>query len=144
MHFEPLYHDRLYIVAGRGSAWARKRKVVLSDLLQEPWLLPPSQGATLLAGFGAKGLASPKVTVRAYSTHQCTYLIATNRFVSALSGSMLRFSLNREAIKVLPVDFPAQSWTVGIMRLKSRNLAPTAQVFMEHIRKVAVRFAARR
>ena len=68
----PLYQDRLYIVAGRNSAWARKRKIMLSDLLQESWMLTPSMQGTLLDGFRAKGVAAPKVTVRAYSTHQCT------------------------------------------------------------------------
>ncbi len=140
IHFEPLYQDRLYIVAGRNSPWARKRKIVLSDLLQEPWILTPSMYGTLLEGFRAKGLAGPKVTVQAYSTHQCTYLIATDRFVSALSGSVQRFSFNRSALKVLPVDFPAKTWIVGIMHLKSRNLSPTAQAFMDHIRKAGANF----
>jgi DNA-binding transcriptional LysR family regulator len=134
---EPLYEDRLYIVAGRSSVWARKRKIILSELLQEPWMLTPSMYGTLLDGFRAQGLAGPKVTVRAYSTHQCTHLIATNRFISALSGSVLQFSTNRETFKKLPVDFPVRTWKVGIMQLKSRNLAPTAQQFMGHIRRVA-------
>jgi DNA-binding transcriptional LysR family regulator len=138
--FDSLYEDRLYVVAGRGSPWARKRKLALVDLLQHPWILTPSMRETLLAGFRSKSLAAPKVTVGAYSTHQCTYLIATDRFISALSGSVLRFSLNKGALKVLPVDFPARPWTVGAMHLKSRNLAPTAQVFMEYMRKVATKF----
>ena len=100
-------------------------------------MLTPSMQGTLLDEFRAKGVTAPKVAVRAYSTHQSTHLIATNRFISALSGSVLRFTLNRETLKVLPVDFPTRSWSVGIMHLKSRNLAPTAQVFMDHIRKVA-------
>jgi DNA-binding transcriptional LysR family regulator len=137
IHAEPLYEDRLYIVAGRNSVWARKRKIVLSDLLQDSWTLTPSMHGTLLDGFREKGLPSPKVTVRAYSTHQCTHLIATDRFISALSGSVLRFSMNRETFKTLPVDFPVRTWKVGIMVLKSRNLAPTAHLFMGHIRKVA-------
>jgi DNA-binding transcriptional LysR family regulator len=141
INFEPLYKDGLSIVAGRGSAWARKRKIALSDLLQAPWILTPSMRGTLLAGFGAKNLTSPNVTVRAYSTHQCTYLVATDHFISALSGSVLRFALNREALKVLPVDFPSQRWSVGIMRLKSRNLTPTALVFMDHVRGVAANLA---
>ena len=139
VRFEPLYQDRLYIVAGRNSDWARKRKIVLSDLLQDPWILTPSMYGTLLEGFRAKGLAGPNVTVRAYSTHQCTYLIATDRFISALSGSLQLFSSNRSALKVLPVDFPAQTWTVGIMHLKSRNLSPTAEAFLKHLREVSQR-----
>jgi DNA-binding transcriptional LysR family regulator len=137
---EPLYQDRLYIVAGRNSPWARKRKFLLADLLQEAWMLTPSMQGTLQEEFRAKGLAAPKVTVRAYSTHQSTHLIATDRFISALSGSVLKWSSNRAALKVLAVDFTAKPWTVGIMHLKSRTLAPSAKAFMDEIRKVAASF----
>jgi DNA-binding transcriptional LysR family regulator len=134
---EPLYNDRLYIVAGRNSVWARRRKIILSDLLQEPWILTPSMHGTLLDGFRANGLARPNVTVRAYSTQQSIHLITTDRFISALSGSVLRFGTNGRVLKKLPVDFPMQTWAVGAMRLKGRNLAATAQLFMDFIRRSA-------
>src|SRR5262245_41972498 len=37
---EALFDERLFVVAGAQSPWARRRKVSLSDLIDEPWVLP--------------------------------------------------------------------------------------------------------
>jgi hypothetical protein len=85
------------------------------------------------------GVAAPKGAGLLHAPER-THLIATDRFISALSGSVLKWSPNRAALKVLAVDFPAKAWTVGIMHLKSRTLAPSAKAFMDEIRKVAASF----
>src|ERR1700722_977649 len=38
---EVLFEERLYVVASASNPWARRRKVTLKDLVQEPWTLPP-------------------------------------------------------------------------------------------------------
>jgi len=134
---EVLYQDRLFIVSGRNSAWSRRRKIDLSQLLDEPWLLTPSMFNTLLEGFQASNLAVPRVSVRAYSTHQCINLIATDRFISALSGSVLRFSVNQSPFKVLPIKFLVRPWSVGIVTLKARTVSPVVQTFISCAREVA-------
>ena len=35
------YDDQVVVVAGRQSKWARSRKLTLSDLVRERWVLPP-------------------------------------------------------------------------------------------------------
>ena len=40
IHVEILFHDRIMIVAGPKSKWARRRKIELSELADEPWVLP--------------------------------------------------------------------------------------------------------
>ena len=39
---EPLFTDSFLVVAGRGSRWIGRRKIELTDLIHEPWLLPPT------------------------------------------------------------------------------------------------------
>jgi DNA-binding transcriptional LysR family regulator len=134
---EILYQDQLYIVSGRNSRWCRRRKIELADLLNEPWLLTPSMFSTLIEGFQASNLAGPRVNVNAYSTHQCIKLIATGRFISALSGSVLRFSVDPSPFKVLPIKFPVRQWSVGIVTLKSRTVSPIVKTFMSCVREVA-------
>ncbi len=134
---EGLYQDRLFIVSGRGSPWARRRKIELAELLEQPWLLTPSMLNVLLEGFQASRLAIPKVSVRAYSTHQCINLIATDRFISALSGSVLRFSVNQSSFKILPIEFPVRPWPVGIFTLKGRTISPIVRTFIDCVREVA-------
>ena len=38
---ETLFHDRIVVVAGSQNPWARRRKIELSELANEPWVLPP-------------------------------------------------------------------------------------------------------
>lgn len=35
--FEPLFEDQLVMAAGRRSQWARRRRIDLADLIDEPW-----------------------------------------------------------------------------------------------------------
>ena len=134
---EVLYQDRLFIVSGRNNRWARRRMIKMADLLDEPWLLTPTMLNVLVEAFESGGLAIPKVSVRAYSTHQCINLIATDRFISALSGSVLRFSTNQSPFKILPIEFPIRRWPVGIVTLRGRMVSPVVQTFIACVREVA-------
>src|SRR5215468_7468907 len=37
---EVLFHDRMVLTAGTHSRWARRRKIDLAELVDEPWILP--------------------------------------------------------------------------------------------------------
>src|SRR5262245_22022863 len=99
----------------------RRRKIDLAELAGAPWLLPRESifSSYVTAAFEARGLAPPKLGVRSYSAHQRLSLVATNRFVSAESGSVLRFNADRFSLKVLPVDFAVHPWPVGIVTLRT-------------------------
>ena len=43
IHSEVLFHDGIVIVAGLQSRWSRRRKVELSELVDEPWVFPQPQ-----------------------------------------------------------------------------------------------------
>jgi DNA-binding transcriptional LysR family regulator len=136
---EVLYQDRLRILSGNKHPLARRRKIELLELVDEPWLLPPESilSSHLAAAFEARGLASPKVGVRSYSAHQRVNLLATNRFISAESGSVLRFNADRFSLKVLPVDVAFRPWHVGVVTLKNRTVSPVVQTFLDCVREVA-------
>ena len=38
---EVLFHDRIVVVAGSQTRWARRRDIKLPELANEPWVLPP-------------------------------------------------------------------------------------------------------
>jgi len=40
LEFEFLFDDQYVIVAGAQSRWARRRKIKLAELVNEPWVLP--------------------------------------------------------------------------------------------------------
>jgi hypothetical protein len=64
-------------------------------------------------------------------------LLATDRFVSAEVGSVLRFNANRFPLKVLPVNLAIRSWPVWIVTLKNRTVSPVVQSFLDCVREVA-------
>ena len=58
INLEVLFRDRMTIVAGPKSPWARRQKVKLSDLADEPWILPwpdTQVGGVIADAFRAKG-----------------------------------------------------------------------------------------
>jgi DNA-binding transcriptional LysR family regulator len=134
---EVLYDDRPFIVSGSNNPWARRRKIELDELLEEPWLLP-GEGFFLAEAFQSLGFAVPKFGVTTYSVYQRILLLSTGRFIGMLSGSVMRFSLvEHHSLSILPVDFPHRIWPVAIVTLKNRTISPVVQIFIDCIRDVA-------
>jgi DNA-binding transcriptional LysR family regulator len=136
---EILYQDQSYILCGTEHRLARRRKVALADLVHEQWLLPRESvfSSHLTQAFDSKGLAAPKLGVRSYSVHQRVGLLMTNRFISAESGSTLRYNATRFPIRVLPVNFNSLKWPVAIVTLKKRTVSPVVQTFIGCVRETA-------
>jgi DNA-binding transcriptional LysR family regulator len=133
---EVLYDDRPFIVSGSNNRWARRHKVELEELLEEPWLLP-GEGFFLAEAFQSRGFV-PKFGVTSYSVYQRILLLATGRFIGILSGSVLRFfPAEHFSLSVLPVDFSPRNWSVAIITLKNRTISPVVQTFIDCIRDVA-------
>ncbi len=136
---ERLYTEQVFIVAGSKNKFTRRRKLGLADLIDEPWLLPRENifSAHMVEAFRLSGLSLPAGGVKTYSAHQRMKLLATNRFFSSESGSVLRFNQRQFNLMALPISLPARSWTVGIITLKNRMVSPVALKFIECIRDVA-------
>jgi DNA-binding transcriptional LysR family regulator len=133
-----LYRDRMFIVASRNSRWGRRGTIELSELSNAPWLLSPAMYGSILSElFQAGGLAAPKVSVKSFSTHQTINLLATDRFISAMSGSQLHFNSARFSLKPLPIDLTTRSWPVAIVTSKNRTVNPIVETFMKCVREVA-------
>ena len=41
LNAEVLFRDRYTLVVGENSKWARRRRVTLADLVNEPWIMTP-------------------------------------------------------------------------------------------------------
>jgi DNA-binding transcriptional LysR family regulator len=67
VNIEYLFDDHFVIVAGPNTRWARRRKIALEDLIDEPWILPPPEsviGSAISKAFRAAGL-EPELELRA-------------------------------------------------------------------------------
>ncbi len=143
---EVLFQDVMVVAAGMQSPWARRRKIDLAELVDEPWILPPTDSwnyTNVAEAFRARGLPLPKVRLVTFSVHLRTSLLATGRFLTAFPSSVLSLDANQLPLKVLPVDLPARPWPVVIVTLKNRTLNPVAQLFIDHLRAFTKTIAAK-
>jgi len=137
---EVLFDDQLLVVSGNQSGWSRSRRLELSDLAGEQWILPPANslaGTSQAEVFRACSLEMPRASLTTLSIHLFLQLVITGRFVAMLPGSVVRLSGKNWPLKILPIKLPIQPKPVAIMRLKNRTLSPVAQVFIDCARAVA-------
>lgn len=137
--FDPLFDDQYVIIAGAQNPWARKRRIELAQLMNEPWVLPPPRSvvATLaLEAFRTKGLDYPRTIVVTESPQARLSLPARGPFLAMVSASALRFLAKRTEIKALRVELPIAPVTNGIVTLKNRTLSSLARLFIKHAREV--------
>jgi DNA-binding transcriptional LysR family regulator len=137
---EILFDDPPVAVAGMRNRWASRRKLELAELINEPWILPRPDtaiGALVAKTFHACGLDVPRAAVVSNSIHLNNGLLATGHFLTMLPRSLVKFGANSSSIKILPIKSAAPPGPVGIVRLKSRTIHPTVQLFVDSIRRVA-------
>jgi DNA-binding transcriptional LysR family regulator len=145
--FEVLFDDSCFVVASAQRPWARRRRIALAELVNEPWVLPPREsgifGPVATEAFGGIGLDYPRSTVVTDSPQVRMSLLATGRFLTILPAYALTFPTGCPALKVLPIELP-KILPVGIATLKDRTLSPTAHLFIDCAREVAKPLAGRK
>jgi len=138
---EILFQEPLIIVAGVNSAWARRRKVQLAELMNEKWILyPPEEppGTLVRQAFRACGLELPPAGAETMSYRLREMLMMTGDYLTVIPASMLRvFNAKHAMVKRLPIELDIQPRDVAIFTLKNRTLSPIAELFMECVRTVA-------
>jgi DNA-binding transcriptional LysR family regulator len=145
--FEFLFDDSFFVVAGAQSPWVRRRKIALTDLVNESWALPSPEsvfGSVVMEAFRSCGLDYPRTTVVTIPPDIRISLLATGHFLTIFSASALRFPIRRPELRVLPVELPMARVPSGIVTLKNRMLSPVAQLFVDAARKVAKPLAKRK
>ena len=136
--FDQLFDDRLFIVAGAQHPLASRRSVTLEETANHEWILPATEGSMILQlrnEFRRQRLELPQSVVTTMSMLVRYELIATNCFLTVMYGSVLQFGNALRFLRVLPLDVPA-GIPIGIIRVKNRTLAPSAELFMETAREV--------
>jgi DNA-binding transcriptional LysR family regulator len=143
-NIETLFNDPWIIVASPQTQWARRRKINLAELLEEPWLMPPPDTPSyeiVAEAFKARGLRMPTATLVTYSIDLRARLSARGRFITVVPRSMLRDAGEAHPLKELRVNLPRRPWLVAILTLKNRTLSPVVERFIECARKIAKPFA---
>ena len=136
---EVFFDDRQVVMAGPKNKWLRQRNIALTDLIHEPWMLPPAEsiiGSSIIDVFRASGLEPPRRHVVSFSVPLCCQLLAGGRFLAMLPVSMAYVGRGT-ALKILDVEFPGIPRPTGIMTLKRRTPSPLAQLFINSVRDLA-------
>jgi DNA-binding transcriptional LysR family regulator len=137
INIESLFDDKLFVVASADSHWARRRKIAPAELVNEPWILAPSNNLVRLLfveAFRAHGLEAPRAKVISNSMNVRMHLLASGRFLTFIAESLLRHNAKRWSLKALQVDLGMPQLPVAVATLKNRTLSPTVQLFIEHIK----------
>ena len=147
LNVEVLFNDPLVVVANKHSRWARRRKIELAELVDEPWVLPLPNSesyANVAEAFKAKGLQVPKASLVSNTMGLRTKLLTGGKFITVVWKSVLRHGDDRSAMKELPVRLPTQPWSVVVLTLKNRTLSPVVERFIECAREVTKPLAMRK
>jgi DNA-binding transcriptional LysR family regulator len=137
--FESLYDNPYVVIAGAKNPLARRRRVELAQLMHEPWVLPTSDPvASLLAeAFRARNLELPRATVAASAYEVRVSLLSTDRYLTILPHSVLRFPAVDPRLRMLPVALPHRRIPIGVITAKNRAVSPAAQLFIAEARALA-------
>jgi DNA-binding transcriptional LysR family regulator len=147
LHAEMLYEERLCVLAGASSRWARRRKIDLAELLNESWIFTPPNdlpGSLVAEAFESSGLKLPQPKIVSHSLHLRNRLLATGRYLTVMPRSFLYFTNAPASQKKLPVKLPIAPRPVAVVTLKDRTLSPIAKLFIDYAREVTKPLASAR
>ncbi len=143
---EILFEEPLIIVAGAQSQWTRRRKIEMTDLIDEKWILYPAHQTVSLAierAFHAQGLDPPRAKVLTFSMQLHHLLLMAGDYLSVLPLSIVQaFNAKRLTVKPL-INLSAQARPVAMFTLKNRTLSPVVEQFMECVRTVSKSMVSR-
>jgi DNA-binding transcriptional LysR family regulator len=136
---ETLLLDPHVVVAGHQNPLTRRRRLKLSDVMNEPWALPPpgSPYASVVAeAFRTHRLPLPPSVISSTLPVRTT-LLATSRYLSMVPRIVMQFAPKTRLLKALPISLPTTARPLVVVALKNRTLTPVASVFAQQLRNTA-------
>jgi DNA-binding transcriptional LysR family regulator len=133
---EMLFDDPPRVVVGALHPLARRRKLSLSDLVDEARALTSDQVIRDLISeaFRSSGLSEPRVVVSASSMLLRHRLLATGRCITVFPDSVLQCNAKHWALKALPINLGTKPMSVKMVTVKNRTLSPLVQLFIDEVR----------
>src|SRR5215813_524104 len=133
LNVECLMDDPHVVIAGAQNPLTRRRRLRLSDLVNEPWALAPPDspyGAVVFEAFRAHGLKVPPTVVHSTLPLRAT-LLTTGRFLSMVPRVVMQFPPKKLLLRTLPIDLPTTVRPLALITLKNRTLNPVALLFSD-------------
>ena len=137
---ETLCDDELVIAVGSGSPWGRRRRVNISELRDERWILTSGDRwnyQVIANAFQMSGVEMPQISMKTISVHLRVNMVATGKFITTFPRSVVDLYADRFGLKVLPVDLPNSNWPVKVATLRNRMLSSVVERFIACARDTA-------
>ncbi|HVO16216.1 MAG TPA: LysR substrate-binding domain-containing protein [Alphaproteobacteria bacterium] len=134
---EVLFYDRLHIVARRNHPLAKRRTLELADLLDQPWVLPPTTvrpRRQLENAFRRQGLEPPTTGVETASPLILRTLLLESDRISVIARQALVVEVELGLIKLLPVDLGATIRPIGIVMRAGATPSPAVAMLIDHLK----------
>lgn len=138
---EVLYDEPLVVVAGVDNPWARRRRIRLPELVNEPWTWPPPgsiYNSLVVDAFRASGLEPPRPAIYSHAVNLRTSLAATSPVLAVVAAGVMSIPGKYLSIRKLPVELPTTRREVHLVTLRKRTLSPLAQRFIDCAREIAL------
>lgn len=109
LSFTPMFSEQLAVLAPPGHALSRKKRVDLSELRSQPWILPPGGTVTTVAirdAFMSRGLPPPLPWIESSGVHASIELVTAGLGLCAAPTSLANSARRRGLVALLKVDQP--------------------------------------
>lgn len=142
-----LYDEELSVAARGEHPLHRRRRILLGELITEPWILPPpdtaffAQVATM---FDHAGLAIPRHQIRTLSVPVNLGVVMRTNYLTILPRSLLMLGFVPPSIRPLPVALPTTRGPVGFIRLPGATETPALREFVAATRAVVAAITSRK
>lgn len=137
---EVLFQEPIAVVAGRRHPFMQQPELSHRELAHARWILPPPDSVVygpVLQLFAQHGLSNPRAYVETTSYMLVRSLLIEHDAVAALPLSVVQRDLDNGDIAILPVRFPHEPLSVGIITVSGRTLSPGATQLVFCIRQAA-------
>jgi len=144
LRFEAFYSEPMRVVACVGHALARRRSLRLSELAEEPWIVPPAEAAyhfRLEAAFRQAGVEPPRRVVESLSILANSLLVRETNMLAVMPRDVAQQYADLGVVTILPVKLPPPSGPVGVITALGRALPPATTDLVQALREVARRAA---
>jgi DNA-binding transcriptional LysR family regulator len=142
---EHLTEDEVVVYASKNHRLAKRKRVTLSEVAQERWVLARGSAAQerLRRAFAQSGLPPPRVAVEENAVLFRRHLLPMTDLLGFGPKRFFRESSSREHLVELPIKGLSSRQSVGVCYRKDGYFAPATQRFIEILKETAKTLAAR-
>lgn len=140
LNIEVLLEDSLTPAVRSGHRLARKRKLTLSDIVDEEWVIFGRRGENrdiYEQTFRQNGVEPPKSTIECTSFTCALALVERSDYVVLVPKQIFADRRQAGPIEPLPLQTPMQPWTIAAITRRDMVLSPASRAFLHELRKSA-------